>query len=196
MFIPLVNTGSGELVPNYVWLALGHDQIAYQLKPLLFKPGLDVLCHVSSLADYVGWPGKLLLDVRNLWSDENETLRIRSPFDGRMVQLHRNEYQVLLSTLQPDELIEENNERLSDVPMTMSREGLFMEDRRWSDVKVSSIQSNFEKLQLGCVCPTCSMGLTKAYLHHLWFHVPTLCQRYLLQHNAFNFNLPGSILPI
>lgn len=38
-----------------------------------------------------------------------------------------------------------------------------------------------------CGCPTCEQGLTRAYLHHLLVQTPLLCQRFLIQHNEYNY---------
>jgi len=43
----------------------------------------------------------------------------------------------------------------------------------------------FDPLDLGCACPTCTQGLTRAYLHHLLAQTPLLAQRFLIQHNIF-----------
>lgn len=43
----------------------------------------------------------------------------------------------------------------------------------------------FEMIDAHCQCPTCSQKLTRAYLHHLLEHTPLLCQRFLVQHNAY-----------
>lgn len=45
---------------------------------------------------------------------------------------------------------------------------------------------SFEKINSSCQCPTCASNLTKAYLHHLYAHTPLLCQRFLIQHNAWS----------
>ena len=44
----------------------------------------------------------------------------------------------------------------------------------------------FQRLDPACACPTCMTGLTRAYLHHLYAQTPGLCQRFLIQHNAFS----------
>lgn len=50
---------------------------------------------------------------------------------------------------------------------------------------IDSVNANqFEPLGANCNCPTCSQGLTRAYLHHLFLNTPLLCQRFLIQHNA------------
>jgi queuine tRNA-ribosyltransferase len=43
----------------------------------------------------------------------------------------------------------------------------------------------FEPMDSACACPTCTAGFTRAYLHHLFEHTPLLCQRLLVQHNAY-----------
>ncbi|MCL5273040.1 MAG: queuine tRNA-ribosyltransferase family protein [Gammaproteobacteria bacterium] len=43
----------------------------------------------------------------------------------------------------------------------------------------------FNLIDSTCGCPTCTQQFTLAYLHHLYLHTPLLCQRFLIQHNAF-----------
>ena len=43
----------------------------------------------------------------------------------------------------------------------------------------------FEVIDSECACPVCAQQFTKAYFHHLLQHTPLLCQRLLIQHNAF-----------
>ena len=43
----------------------------------------------------------------------------------------------------------------------------------------------FRLIDESCTCPTCTQGFTRAYLHHLLEHTPLLCQRFLVQHNAY-----------
>jgi len=45
--------------------------------------------------------------------------------------------------------------------------------------------TQFEVLDAQCNCSTCTQKLTRAYLHHLLKHTPLLCQRFLMEHNAF-----------
>ena len=48
-----------------------------------------------------------------------------------------------------------------------------------------AMSMQFEIIEEGCQCPTCSQQLTRAYLHHLLEHTPLLCQRFLVQHNVY-----------
>ena len=49
----------------------------------------------------------------------------------------------------------------------------------------NAMTMQFENMDAKCQCPTCSQQLTRAYLHHLLEHTPLLCQRFLVQHNAY-----------
>ncbi len=51
-----------------------------------------------------------------------------------------------------------------------------------TDVQVSM---QFDLIDSHCHCPVCKQQFTQAYLHHLYHHTPLLCQRFLIQHNAF-----------
>jgi queuine tRNA-ribosyltransferase len=54
-------------------------------------------------------------------------------------------------------------------------------------IAITDIQHGreFKILSEGCACPSCSLQLTRAYLHHLFLHTPLLCQRFLIQHNIY-----------
>lgn len=49
----------------------------------------------------------------------------------------------------------------------------------------SQMTYQHEPIDAQCGCPTCQQGFTRAYLHHLLMHTPLLCQRFLIQHNAY-----------
>jgi queuine tRNA-ribosyltransferase len=73
----------------------------------------------------------------------------------------------------------------SDEPSRMGMQGFAYEMGNIIDLKGEGYASDFELLGEQCLCPTCSAHLTKAYLHHLFLHTPLLCQRFLIQHNAW-----------
>ena len=73
----------------------------------------------------------------------------------------------------------------SEVPTQLGLEGLVYGNKELIDLKEAAHALSFTKLKTDCLCPTCSAELTRAYLHHLFAHTPLLCQRFLIQHNAF-----------
>ena len=73
----------------------------------------------------------------------------------------------------------------SDWPAQAAFQGIVFThhgDLNLNDVNTSN---SFSPVDEHCACPTCTLGLTQAYLHHLYQHTPLLCQRFLVQHNAY-----------
>lgn len=73
----------------------------------------------------------------------------------------------------------------SDEPSQMGLEGLVYDEEGIIDLKNELFAFDFKLISPHCGCPTCATKLTRAYLHHLHLHTPLLCQRFLIQHNAF-----------
>jgi queuine tRNA-ribosyltransferase len=73
----------------------------------------------------------------------------------------------------------------SDNPAALGLSGIVETAMGLVSIKDVSAQMQFEPLDKTCRCPTCRLGLSRAYLHHLYWHTPLLCQRYLIMHNFF-----------
>lgn len=73
----------------------------------------------------------------------------------------------------------------SDLPAKDGLEGLVYNKDTVISIKEESYSLDFEPISQNCACPTCSAPLSRAYLHHLYLHTPLLCQRFLIQHNAW-----------
>ncbi|MCX7114795.1 MAG: hypothetical protein NTW08_02630 [Gammaproteobacteria bacterium] len=76
---------------------------------------------------------------------------------------------------------------ISETPLQMATKGEIFTDTATINITDPIHQTSTEVIQKNCRCEVCSLGLTKSYLFHLWFHVPGLCQRFLVQHNATVF---------
>lgn len=72
----------------------------------------------------------------------------------------------------------------SDEPAAMALQGEVYSNKTTIQLTDPLTATQFETIENGCKCPTCSQNFTKAYLHHLYLHTPLLCQRFLIQHNA------------
>ncbi|CDZ77095.1 queuine tRNA-ribosyltransferase [Legionella massiliensis] len=59
----------------------------------------------------------------------------------------------------------------------------------------NAIAEQHQPIYINCSCPTCAQKFTKAYLHHLLLQTPLLCQRFLIQHNAHNYQMMVETLP-
>ena len=72
----------------------------------------------------------------------------------------------------------------SDAPAEAAMQGLVYTQVGEVNLLDNQTAMHFETIGADCTCPTCSQGLTQAYLHHLLLHTPLLCQRFSMQHNV------------
>lgn len=186
MFIPLLSFQTTEILTYQNWLDLGVNALAYTLEALLIKPGSAHLLTQPSLAAYTGWTGQTLLDVSSLLTKQV----LYSPFDGSRIRVDEKEVALLIEQLKPDQLISNRASLaalgVSDEPMKQAMAGQVYVHH--GEIWIAEVmhQHVYEVLEPGCACPSCHLGLTRAYLHHLWFHVPQLCIRFLAQHNVWH----------
>ncbi|HHL3493289.1 TPA: queuine tRNA-ribosyltransferase [Legionella pneumophila] len=73
----------------------------------------------------------------------------------------------------------------SDEPAKNAMQGIAYSREGNINLTDESQALNFQLIDESCSCPTCSEQLTRAYLHHLLANTPLLCQRFLIQHNAY-----------
>jgi queuine tRNA-ribosyltransferase len=98
---------------------------------------------------------------------------------------------------------------VQDIRLLQAQDGVFIETNRPAaeafqgivycaqghlELSDTCYTEQFELIDANCDCPTCSQGLTRAYLHHLFAQTPLLCQRMLIQHNV-HYSLGQSCLP-
>ena len=72
----------------------------------------------------------------------------------------------------------------SDKPASDACSGVVYSSEGDISILDATFEMQFEPIDAGCECPTCSQQFTRAYLHHLLQHTPLLCQRLLVQHNV------------
>lgn len=77
----------------------------------------------------------------------------------------------------------------SNQPAKAALEGMAYSAQGMINLREERVCMDFEPIDSACQCPTCVAQLTKAYLHHLYLHTPLLCQRFLIQHNAFMWGM-------
>ena len=186
--IPLVNINGGELLPHRTWEAYGVTWLAYALEPLLFKPGIAYLETLPSLATYVGWPHKIVLEASSLTGNASGLIQRRSPFDGSLLSLTQDQLHALITALKPDAICWPGapmDARITATPLQLAREGNFYLEGRLTSLTAAHLQQDYQRLDAACGCDTCRLGLTRAYLHYLWQAVPLLCQRFLAQHHGW-----------
>lgn len=73
----------------------------------------------------------------------------------------------------------------TDLPAQDAVEGRVYRFHENVEITAPRYALDFEVIDKECNCPVCDAKLTKAYLHHLFTQTPLLCQRLLIQHNAW-----------
>lgn len=99
---PVLSNPAGNCLTTENWCEVGVQVASYDLVSLLLTPGLDNLRNMGSLAKYVYWPRKLVLNAASLRLGKNDSYELRSAEDGRRVQVDDAQISTLLATLEPD----------------------------------------------------------------------------------------------
>ena len=74
----------------------------------------------------------------------------------------------------------------SDKPALDAYNGIIYTKSNEYNLLDETCSKQFINLDPECECPVCDQNFTRAYLQHLFKHVPLLCYRYLIQHNYFS----------
>lgn len=93
--------------------AIGIQKVSYRLADIVVKPGVEVLKQIKSLADFCGWPGKIMLNA-TLPPLKKGYYEWHSPFDGQRIVLSPAELFALIAQLAVDTLflpVQENMEK-------------------------------------------------------------------------------------
>ncbi len=99
--VPVLSSEAGSCLTSANWLEAGISCGAYYLENLLFKPGVELLNRLSSLADYLNWSGSLILNATTLLMNKNGDFSCKSPFDGQKVTLTQQQLITLIQQLRP-----------------------------------------------------------------------------------------------
>lgn len=99
---PLLNTEAGLCLTAANWQDAGIDWLVYELHELLHKPGILLLEKLSSLASYLGWGGKIILNASHLKANREGLYKIKSPYDGSTLIFDDTQLKHLIEKLQPD----------------------------------------------------------------------------------------------
>lgn len=206
--IPTLTSLAGSCLTMAQWQEAGIRIIALEVAELLIKPGLTVLSTLTDIKQYCAWPGDLVLNTRGL-SLDNETIKLRSSYDGSLITLSSIQVLQLLQQLKPARIIRdaigEEGYLQKDLPIValkslcQSYPSLFIETNKpaqdgfsgkvYSGEEEYSIfdgtfQKDFRTLDETCSCIVCKQLFTRAYFHHLVQHTPLLAQRLIIQHNV------------
>ena len=104
-FVPCLTSSAGSALSYIDWQALGVKTASCHLDALLVKPGIDVLHQVKSIAEFMHWPQRLIVNAANLTLDSSGLFRVRSAYDGRLITISLDELLTLIIHLSPDVLV-------------------------------------------------------------------------------------------
>lgn len=104
-FVPVLSSQAGSCLTMHNWQAAQVKTVAFHLADLLMKPGLAVLNRLTSMHDYCGWPGTLVLNGMSLMPNREDIYCVRSTYDGGMVRLDVPTLFALVTQLKPDIII-------------------------------------------------------------------------------------------
>ena len=204
-YIPILSSPAGSCLTAANWQEVGITTVAYSLEALLLKPGISVL-NKFDLKAYLGWSGNIILTAQDLKPNTEGLCTLISTYDGSRLKITVIELVELIKHLNPNavvlpENIQEQFPELftnwpdtikllqespaSDEPAKAAMQGIVYTKEGDIDLTDPKFQMQFTNIDDSCSCPTCNQKLSKAYLHHLLIHTPLLCQRFLIQHNAF-----------
>jgi len=265
-WLPVMNSESGLCLTPENWFDAGVSLAAFRLNTLFMKPGMNVLSVVDSLAAYTGGFASVAINASMLTINHNGICRIRSIYDGKIIDFSIDDILACLVQLQPQFVVlpqgmhqyfnqvlqifpedillffpaieqpEWSTDRAYGVyfefdPKSMSFSSLLYDIKRYAqrpcyvagdltptelqtlsqlgilylesdvptrdgfegliyvkdgilDLKNEDQNMRFDAMDDACQCAICRQGMTRAYLHHLYFHTPLLCQRFLIMHNT------------
>ena len=207
--IPYLSTSAGACLTHDNWHELGIKIIAYDFQELVMKPGLDELKTWESIHQFLAWEGDIFLDARGLSFDNEGLCEIKSVYDGSVSRLRESDFWVIIHDLKPNVVLVPagltcpqafdtiliwehlaSGYLLTNQPAQDGFEGLVYSIEQGQQCNISLLDSSmshdFKLINPNCSCPTCSQGLTRAYLHYLFQSTPLLCQRYLIMHNVWS----------
>ncbi|KTD47259.1 queuine tRNA-ribosyltransferase [Legionella rubrilucens] len=100
--VPVLTSHAGSCLTLDNWQKAGITLAALYLDALLMKPGLDFLKSLSGLKSYYPWSGELVLNASTLKENKAGHYRVRSHYDGEIIQLDAAAVFALIIALKPD----------------------------------------------------------------------------------------------
>ncbi len=104
-FVPYLTTAAGACLTQANWHELGIEYGLCELVPLIIKPGLEFWKNGMSLARYLAWEKKLILDASRLALNAGSQFVVQSPYDGTRHVFTLDEFWDLVQQLKPDRLL-------------------------------------------------------------------------------------------
>ena len=104
-WVPVLSGKSGTCLTLANWMDAGVTSVSLSLASLLMKPGLDVLAGLTDIRSWCKWPGKIVLNALLPPPDQEYNYRIRSIYDGSLIQIGVPELFALIARLKADIVI-------------------------------------------------------------------------------------------
>lgn len=104
-FIPVLTTEAGNCLTMANWQEIGIQAVSCYLESLLLKPGISLLENLLNLKSYIPWQGFLILNAALRLANKQGDYVIRSPFDGSILRIAKEDIYSLIEKLQPDAVI-------------------------------------------------------------------------------------------
>lgn len=105
IYVPILSSPAGNCLTKANWQEAGFDRTAVYLDELLMKPGLEVLQQCSDLKSFIGWDGKIILNCYFAVAEKNGSYRLRSRYDGSIINLTVESLYAIVGHLQPDAVL-------------------------------------------------------------------------------------------
>ncbi|KTC81552.1 hypothetical protein [Legionella brunensis] len=115
-FIPVLTTEAGSCLTLANWQEIGVRGLSYQLETLLLKPGVSLLKILPNLRSYIDWEGFIVLNASLPPANKQGIYSIRSPYDGSVLRIAKEEVCSLIKQLEPDMVILPPDFDLSQLP--------------------------------------------------------------------------------
>lgn len=104
-FVPYLTTAAGACLTQANWDELGIEYGLCELMHLITKPGLEFWKNGMSLARYLVWEKKLILDASRLVLNARSQFVVQSPYDGKRHVFNLDEFWDLVQQLKPDSVL-------------------------------------------------------------------------------------------
>lgn len=103
--VPVLTSNAGSCLTQDNWQQVGITMAALYLDALLMKPGLDFLKSLTDLKSYYPWCGELVLNASTLHENKAGFYRVRSQYDGEIIEMDAPAIIALMIALKPDYVV-------------------------------------------------------------------------------------------
>ncbi|KTC99400.1 hypothetical protein [Legionella erythra] len=103
--VPVLTSHAGSCLTLNNWQQAGITLGALYLDALLMKPGLDFLKSQGNLKSYYPWSGELVLNASTLHENKAGLYRVRSQYDGEIIEMDAPAIIALMLALKPDYIV-------------------------------------------------------------------------------------------